>query len=44
MITAAANRQFFSGFLGWLAPSGVVMNVTTIYQNEPYITKDLSGS
>jgi len=35
-ITATGTKFFFSGFLGVLAPSGVTMTVSTIYQNEPF--------
>jgi Flp pilus assembly protein TadG len=36
-LTATATKPFFSGFLGWLAPSGVELTVSTIYQNEPFV-------
>lgn len=42
-VTATAKKFFFSGFLGSLAPTGVDMTVSTIYQNEPFIS-DSSGS
>ncbi len=42
-ITATATKPFFSGFLGFLAPTGVAMTVGTIYQNEPYVTLDPTG-
>jgi len=42
-ITATATKPFFSGFLGFLAPTGVAMTVGTIYQNEPYVTLNPTG-
>jgi Flp pilus assembly protein TadG len=42
-ITATATKPFFSGFLGFLAPTGVEMTVSTMYQNEPYVTLDPNG-
>ena len=42
-ITATATKPFFSGFLGFLAPDGVQLTVSAIYQNEPYLTLDPNG-
>jgi Flp pilus assembly protein TadG len=43
-VTASATKNFFSGFLGSLAPEGVQMTVSTIYKNEPFATFDTNGS
>src|SRR5262250_3140601 len=42
-VTATGTKFFFSGFLGVLAPSGVTMTVSTIYQNEPFVTGNGNG-
>ena len=42
-LTATATKPFFSGFLGYLAPAGVEMTVSTVYQNEPFVTLDSNG-
>jgi Flp pilus assembly protein TadG len=37
-LTATVTKPFFTGFFGIFDPTGVQMTVTTIYQNEPYLT------
>jgi hypothetical protein len=39
-ITASVRKPFFTGFFGIFDPTGVMMTVSTIYQNEPYVTLD----
>src|SRR5712692_8281339 len=42
-ITATVRKPFFTGFFGIFDPTGVMMTVSTIYQNEPYVTSDPTG-
>lgn len=37
-LTATVRKPFFTGFFGVFDPTGVMMTVSTIYQNEPYVT------
>ena len=37
-LTATVQKPFFTGFFGILDPTGVQMTVTSIYQDEPYLT------
>ena len=37
-LTATAQKGFFSGFFGILGQAGVQLTVSTIYQNESYVT------
>jgi len=42
-LTATVRKPFFTGFFGIFDPTGVMMTVSTIYQNEPYVTLDPGG-
>jgi Flp pilus assembly protein TadG len=42
-VTATATKQFFTGLFAWLAPDGMQMTVSTVYQNEPFVTTDINA-
>ena len=38
ILTATVQKPFFTGFFGIFDPTGVQMTVSSIYQNEPYVS------